>query len=365
VSGSGEKFGWAKKHYERIIVVIVLFVVIGSALFLALRYQQDYAELALQTNAGLQHSSKQNVQPLETSVWDAKQAMRDNPLQVAVKTNRMNISELRVRCANEECQLPIPYDAAVCPFCETEQPKDGASMDSDGDRIPDDLEIEYNLDPYDPTDASSDLDNDGFTALEEFDINNKRWISSPLDNDANPPPESKIRLVKYKATPFKMQFKGVQDLTDGERYQLNMGGKSKFARMNEVIRIKTRKHGIEEYTVTGYEKKSARKKNGIKVDVSVLTIESNGKKFKLVKNRPINKENKTALLIFLLTKKPIKAKIGNIIELKGYQYKVIDIDRNNVLLEDVATGKRTDVQRITEEEISVIRNASQEKQKTR
>lgn len=40
--------------------------------------------------------------------------------------------------------------------------------DSDGDGIPDGLEFLWGLDPLDPSDASEDLDGDGFTNLEEY-----------------------------------------------------------------------------------------------------------------------------------------------------------------------------------------------------
>ena len=42
------------------------------------------------------------------------------------------------------------------------------SKDSDDDGMPDEWEIKYGLDPNDPSDAASDQDNDGVTALDEF-----------------------------------------------------------------------------------------------------------------------------------------------------------------------------------------------------
>jgi hypothetical protein len=42
-------------------------------------------------------------------------------------------------------------------------------LDTDQDGMPDGWEFFYGLDPYDPSDASTDLDGDGFTNLEEFE----------------------------------------------------------------------------------------------------------------------------------------------------------------------------------------------------
>jgi len=43
-------------------------------------------------------------------------------------------------------------------------------LDTDGDGIPDDYELRNGLNPYDPTDASSDADHDGLTALQEYKL---------------------------------------------------------------------------------------------------------------------------------------------------------------------------------------------------
>jgi hypothetical protein len=355
VSESSEKFGWVKRQYDRILVIGVLLTLIGSALYLSLRLDQDSKELELQIGQATR-TSRHEVKPLNTEEWAERQQMRVSPFQTGAITNWLFTSELRVRCVNEECQLPIPYDATNCPFCAVEQPDVAPLIDSDGDRVPDELEKEYGLDPFDPTDVQKDIDGDGFTVLEEFDLTKNTWISDPRDADSYPPPVAKIRLYRLAITPFKMQFRGVQDLPGGKRYQLNMGGRSKFAKMDEVIPVTT-KNGVEEYQVTGYEEHERQEGNRT-IDESVLLLESGGETFRLIKNKPVTRQDKLALLLSLLEKTPLKGRIGDNISLKGYTYKVIDISGEGVLLEDTQTGVQTLAPRITEAEILQLKQAA-------
>jgi hypothetical protein len=53
--------------------------------------------------------------------------------------------------------------------------------DSDNDRMQDDWEVLYNLDPLDPSDASDDPDNDGFSNYKEF-----KKGTNPNDPDSHP-----------------------------------------------------------------------------------------------------------------------------------------------------------------------------------
>lgn len=64
-------------------------------------------------------------------------------------------------------------------------------MDSDGDGMPDQWEINNGLNPNDSSDSGSDMDYDGYTALEEFEA-----MTSPTE------PAQKTQLVFYEAEPF-------------------------------------------------------------------------------------------------------------------------------------------------------------------
>lgn len=72
----------------------------------------------------------------------------------------------------EICEDNIDNDCdGIVDNCEIgDEIYENEDLDSDGDGIPDYWEKQYGLNPYDPSDASEDSDNDGLTNLEEYRI---------------------------------------------------------------------------------------------------------------------------------------------------------------------------------------------------
>ena len=68
------------------------------------------------------------------------------------------------------------------------------SLDSDNDGMPDQWEIENGLNPNDSSDADSDHDFDGYTALEEFEAD-----TSPIISD-------ETQIVYHESSPFVAGF---------------------------------------------------------------------------------------------------------------------------------------------------------------
>ena len=207
---------WMAQTYDKIILVVVLIVMLASALFLVMQIQQGRQALleAQWENPGIM---KKAVQAADIGAYEASLTALQSPFQSSQRTARTMVSDLRVTCVS--CGKPIPYAAVKCPFCGAEQPKviDPDKVDSDGDGMPDVYEKAKNLNQSSPEDALQDLDQDGFSNIEEFLAG-----TNPGEAADSPPPAAKLRLIRVVSNPFKLRFQGVQKLADGNRYQLNL-----------------------------------------------------------------------------------------------------------------------------------------------
>ena len=79
---------------------------------------------------------------------------------------------------------------------ETEKGCDPNKRDSDADGMPDNWEMQYSLNPTNSADNLTDLDNDGFSNLEEYlgidKIPGNDDSTNPIDKSSHPPIETKV-----------------------------------------------------------------------------------------------------------------------------------------------------------------------------
>lgn len=130
--------------------------------------------------------------------------------------------EKRIWCARGACRAPIPFDSEVCPHCGTEQPTlrslaaNEATIDSDGDGMPDVWEKKYGLNLQDPEDAGLDMDGDGFTNLEEFIAG-----TDPTDAKSHPDMTGFLRVVEIDTTKLPVKFMSAMKMGKEYKYQFN------------------------------------------------------------------------------------------------------------------------------------------------
>ncbi|MFH0881184.1 MAG: Amuc_1099 family pilus-like system protein [Lentisphaerota bacterium] len=338
-SSPRQQSSWLLQVYDKIVLVVVLFIMLASALFLVMQIRQGRQSLreASWENPGIE---KKVVQEVNLQTYEATLLAMQHPFQATQRASRTMVSELRVTCVS--CGKPISYSAVKCPFCGAEQPKvlDPTKVDSDGDGIPDVYERSKGFNPSSAEDALQDSDQDGFSNLEEYLEN-----TDPTNLKDSPPPPAKLRLIRVVSNPFKLRFQGVQKLADGNRYQLNLRSLERtfFVRLGDDIDG----FRVLEYLPTAPEGET-------------LVLGQGAVTIRLVKGKAITQNELVADMILLIDKSRLRQKVGDVFKIKEQDYKVIDIGRNRVLIRNVETGKDTSVGMLSSQEIEMLRAASSE-----
>ena len=325
-----EIVAWIKAYYDKLLLVLVLAAIVSSVFMLIYSTGREKKMLAddqwLQPPPARSRQAVREVNP----VYDAIEKI-GAPFQIAGWTTRMLVAELRVYCV--KCNRPIPINAEACPFrsCRAPQPKivSPPKKDSDFDGMPDDWEERYEL-GVNIDDAAQDSDSDGFTNLEEFQNS-----TNPRDENESPPPVTKLRLVKAGRIPVPLIFGGAQQSAADTIFMVKnrRTGRDVYARMGDVI---------EGYKIVGYAKKTRKVSKGtfeIEEDVSELKVAKDGKEFNLVLGgRGEAQGEMAAQLIYLIGNLKMNVKKDDVVSLKNFKYKVVDIVDQNVTLADVESG---------------------------
>lgn len=331
---------WTRSYYDRLIAAVILVALLVSLLYLAVRAGMTRSmERQFKEDMDRMVPDHPESAQLGTARFaDAVTSLSHPPL-LSTWTNAMLVPEERVWCM--DCRRPIPFHAKVCVFCGEEQEEDADKrLDFDGDRdnMFDKWEEEHGLNPLDPSDASADKDNDGFTNLEEF-----LGETDPTNSEDYPPLIVKLRLIDIRQDPFVLRFRGMMTLPDNSlKFQINLrgGGKTYFKKLGEEV---------EGFIVDTFEEKKE-ERDGHTVDVSVLTLKRGDGKIPLVKEADVEYMEFQAELDFILDPGTFTVKEKDEFVLRGKKYEVIDIDsrRTRVLIRGLHDGKESAIGKLAE-----------------
>ncbi len=327
------KNDWFKNNYAKLILLVLLLGLLVSCVMLVGRIltakgdiQRALARVGLKGTA----VELKDTKGFDQILADARQAATE-PLKLPA---HVAVSDIRVACV--KCGRPIRYDALECPFCLAAQPEifDADKLDTDGDGIPDKTEIALGLDPQKPDDAYGDLDGDGFTNLEEFLAG-----IDPKDPAKFPPPIVKLRVAGIRPVPFHLRFVSVSQFEDGLRFQLNLQSleRTYFQRIGDTVMG---------YTIKAYNPDA---QGG---EVLTLVRESDQRAVHLVKGRPVTEQELLILFVSLLDRQPIKPakRLNDTLTYAGKEYKVIDIKRDSVVIQNTETQETVTVPTMTDSE---------------
>lgn len=212
-----------KKHYEKV-VLLALFIIFALLLVHLYTIVQATGEVK---ESDLQIPTREpdykvadvnapmfNLPQLfsEKNSWSKSVAREQGSAENF--TDIMEVFKI-VRCGH--CKYLIPRSVMEqqknCPHCRKEllPPKAeeagtqlAARLDSDEDGIPNLVELEFKLDPYDANDATLDLDDDGFVNVYEYEMG-----TDFTDPKKHPELCTGLRLIEIERQPLKAKLLGV------------------------------------------------------------------------------------------------------------------------------------------------------------
>ena len=362
ITGNDSK-GFFAAHWDWLVAGLGLLALGGGAAFLAIACGVDPEEAAADEVASLgRGSAREKIEQVSMLGFGLARKGLESPVQVVEPAEAQAsflASGARVFCENGDpssevkaCGLPIPLGSKTCPFCGAKQPEEvKVALDSDGDGIPDELEKKWGLNPNDSSDADADLDEDGFTNLEEHEAG-----TDPTDKASHPDYLDSLKIVPpLKETPLPFLFDKVMQTPSGTKFYFkDPKRKNAFGGALTYEVYADQPIGKSGFVAKKYEKKSLKIKiegstQEREKDVSTATIvrPSDGKTLTLTigDKRRAAVDIQAKLVYERGGTKEYSVVPGDTVELSGTTYKVAEIRREGktakVVLEGPGATKKT------------------------
>jgi len=346
--------GFLYKHYEKLILAVFLLVFVFSLIYLIMVFSQskDITVDDLQikpegTNyvAVFDENGKENIEKDgaegdaaapkgKFDVWNTLKMENEWVHSVKRNPDSLDYSDLLIpfkaaRC--DKCKKLIPCAAFAlkkCPLCGEdpgvvkESAPEQKNTDEDNDGLPDKLERTVGLNPADPSDKWTDLDEDGFLNYTEFQLGTKL-----NDAKSHPPLADRLALVGIVRKRLTLRLVDVKnrDSKDKKNWliQLKVIGKrgratTEFKAVGDTVTLDKRKGSSSDmYIIVDADYKTVEKfdpklKQPVEINVSTITIQnamnSADKPIKVVIGKPVYEKRTRIALKDTLTGKVYKLK---------------------------------------------------------
>ena len=161
------------------------------------------------------------------------------------------------------------------------------------------------------------------------------------DRSSYPAPHHLLRLLKAKATPFRMIFESVSELEEGRRdFGINVRtiGRTYFKGLNEEV---------EGYLIESYDPDATAG--------PTLTLRKGKDQIDLVKGQFTIDKTWNALLLYMQEMRQIPVSTGSHFQILENSYIVFDIKPSEVIILDTISEEKIIVRRITRDEIGELK----------
>lgn len=342
------------RHYDKLIAVAVLILLLISLFYLTnagAARKQGEADYINQLSRLKPESAA--LSPMAMSEYEAASKLARSPLQLEKPDAQQAgflAPERRVSCVIAACQKPIPYAAAVCPFCGGKQPvaqEQRTDLDSDNDGIPDKIENALGLNPQDPADAKGDLDKDGFSNLEEIAEG-----TDPKDPKSHPALVNLLRVKELRGKRMPLIFSGVNKMPDGIQLVFNQTVPEKRTFwVREGGRIGDSGYVVGKLTIQSEERANPNMP-GIKtrVDVSTVVVKrlSDSKEITLRINERGKQTDVEAVIVLPQDNAEFTALEKGTFKVRDETFRVISVDtaKTSVVIENESSGQQKAVPKL-------------------
>jgi hypothetical protein len=337
------------RQYDKLIAVIVLIGLVISLFYLTsagMNRQRD--EAAFVDRIARLAPEGEPLKPVAMANYADAVSQAKNPPKLnppAAGEAGFLTPEWRVMCVEESCRKPIPFVAESCPFCGKKQPpkpnEPVPGRDSDGDGIPDEIELKYGLNPNDPADGAADLDGDGFSNLAEYlaktDMN---------DPKSHPPLMDLLRLQAVQSVKIPFIFTGLNKMPDGKlqmTFNVEQPRRTFWVKEGEDV-------GDTGWVAIGAEQKFEKRKvpgmgdvtQTVEISTVVVRRKSDGKEVTLRINEGRQDTDVEALIVLPLDNSEYRVVQGGTFKLREETYRVLEVNKEapSVTVESESTGKQ-------------------------
>jgi len=306
---------WIKKNYDRFLLILLAFVLVGSSGFLYWQGQQFLNSFGL-VQQKVVHGSK--VDPADSSALSrareslAKAAEWKEKHQGSLFVSRAYIV-VKDQAGVDQAIDPTESDICLHP------------------PVPNKWLIDNRLDLLDVNVLNEDADGDGFSNLDEW--NGK---TNPQDKTSHPPYVTKLRLGRWIKVQFRLKF-AAYDESSFQINTLDVRQPSQFVKLGEII------PGTK-FKVIKFDKKTvSNPQTGAERDISELTVQHSETEemVTLVLDTVVNSPDSYAEFRYLWNNTVLRVKKEGKFVLQpetDVEYKVVDISDNEAVIKNLKTS---------------------------